>query len=226
MRPQQVADNVWLLTGTPRYYVNCYLAGDVLVDTGTRWARSRLLRQLESRPIHAVVLTHAHPDHQANARVLCERFGATLACHEADVDAVEGRVPMQPDNWLLRLGVRLMGGPPCPVQRVLREGDDVAGFRVIHAPGHTQGHIILYRDADRVAIAGDVFANIRVLSGRTGLVEPPKPFSVDRALNRRSMQLLAELQPALVCFGHGPPLREPAQLDAFVARLALGQRAS
>ncbi len=72
--------------------------------------------------------------------------------------------------------------------------------------------------ANRVAIAGDLLANIHFLTGRPGLQEPPSFFAADRRLNRQSVQTLAALRPAITCFGHGPPLRDPAALAAFAER--------
>ena len=95
----------------------------------------------------------------------------------------------------------------------------VAGFRVVHAPGHTPGHCMFFRESDRVCIAGDVLANINVLTGKSGLRQPPKKFSTNAAQNRRSIQLLADLNPSIVCFGHGPPLREPRLLTQYAAAL-------
>jgi len=214
-----LAEGLWQLQGFPPDIFNVYLAGDVLIDAGTRWGLPRIRRQLQRRPVRLVALTHCHPDHQGVAAVLCTRLGIPLACHEADVAATEGRQPMQPNNWVVRLAVRLWAGPPHPVGRVLHEGDEVAGFRVIHAPGHTPGHIILFRDADRVAVAGDLLNNLPTLTSRTILAEPPALFSVDAAENRRSVRRLAELKPSLVCFGHGPPLRDPRALERFAAGL-------
>ena len=88
---RQVADGVWLLRGYPPDMFNVYLMEDVLVDAGTRWARGRILSQLRQRRLSLVALTHCHPDHQGAARALCRRFGIPLACHEADVPAMEGR---------------------------------------------------------------------------------------------------------------------------------------
>jgi len=214
---QQIAEDVWQLIGWPRDFLNVYLIGDVLIDSGTRWAKWRIRRQLGRRVIRLIALTHVHPDHQGSARALCEEYEVPLACHEADVPYMEGRAPMLPRNRLLELGARFLAGPPVPVGRVLRDGDEVAGFRVVHTPGHTPGHVVYFRAADRVAIAGDL--------GRNGFVpwqygrpsEPPAFFSVDPALNHRSLRRLLELRPRLVCFGHGPPLTDPGALEKLVA---------
>jgi glyoxylase-like metal-dependent hydrolase (beta-lactamase superfamily II) len=213
-----IANGVWQLAGWPRNLFNVYLVEDVLIDAASRWAKRRILRQLKGRPLRLVALTHCHPDHQGAAKAICDEYRVPLACHQADVDAVEGRAPMLPVNRMLRLSKWLWAGPPCPVGRVLREGDEVAGFRVVHTPGHTPGHILFFRETDRVCIAGDVLANLNYLTGAPGLREPPHFFSADPAQNRLSIRTLVELKPNLVCFGHGPPLRNPQLLDAFVAQ--------
>ena len=216
---RQVAAGVWLLHGYPPDRFNVYLMEDVLVDAATRWARGRILRQLRGRPPRQVALTHCHPDHQGVARLVSRQFKAPLACHALDVPATEGRMPMTPGNWILRLGERVWAGPAAPVARVLHEGDEVAGFRVVHTPGHTPGHVLFFRDADRVAIAGDVLANVSFLTLKPGLREPPPFFSANAAENRQSVRKLAALQPALVCFGHGPPLYRTELLEKFVHRM-------
>src|SRR3989442_1088278 len=91
-----VAPGVWLLTGLPSYAINQYLVGDVLIDTGTRWAGRRLLRALRRRPPSLVALTHCHPDHRGSAALGCRTLRVPLACHEAEAPAVEGREPMHP----------------------------------------------------------------------------------------------------------------------------------
>jgi hydroxyacylglutathione hydrolase len=216
---RQIVDGVWQLDGFLGTVLNVYLVGDVLVDAATRWDVPRVFRQLRDKPVRMLTLTHCHPDHQGTAALVCRRLGIPLACHEADVPFAEGKRPMVPDNWQLRLGCRWWAGPPHPVGRVLREGDQLGNFRVVHAPGHTPGHIILFRDADRVAVAGDLLANMNFLTGRPGLREPPWFFSVDPAENRRSVRLLASLRPRVTCFGHGPPLRDLRLLEKCAADL-------
>ena len=85
-----------------------------------------------------LALTHVHPDHQGCAKAVCEARGVPLACHADDVDAMEGRRPVGGDRRtpVAKFFARMWEGPPHKVDRVLQEGDEVAGFRVVHAPGH------------------------------------------------------------------------------------------
>ena len=216
---RKIADGVWQLSGFPRDMFNVYLVNDMLIDTATRWAKRRILRQLHGQTLQMVALTHCHPDHQGVAKIVCEKFGVSLACHEADVPAMEGRTGMKPENGLMRLGERFWSGPACPVGRVLHEGDVVAGFRVIHAPGHTPGHVIYFREADRVALVGDVLVNMNFVTGKAGLRKPPPFFCVDAAQNRQSVMRLLDLKPAVLCFGHGPPLANADVLERFADRV-------
>ena len=214
---KQLAPDVWQLRGLANA-INVYVIEDVLIDAATKLARRRILGDIETRPISLLALTHVHPDHQGSAKAVCEARGIPLACHRADVEAMEGRAPVQRaarDNPLNRLIKAAWEGPPYPVERVLDEGDEVGGFRVVHAPGHAPGGVIFFRDSDRVAICGDVINNVNFLTGRTRVGEPPVIFTVDPIENRRSIRKLADLEPSLICPGHGPPLRELSGLRAL-----------
>jgi hydroxyacylglutathione hydrolase len=213
------ADGVWRISGLVGDCLNVYLVGDVLIDAATRWHTWFLLRKLREHRLSMVALTHCHPDHQGAAWFLCRKFGIPLACHAADVAAMDGTGPMLPKTFIVHNLGRLIAGPSCNVRRVLQEGDLVAGFRVIHAPGHTPGHIVFFRDSDRVAICGDVIANISFVTLQPGLRLPPSAFCTDPLQNLRSAELLASLNPSLVLFGHGPPLHRTDQLHWFVERV-------
>jgi glyoxylase-like metal-dependent hydrolase (beta-lactamase superfamily II) len=125
----------------------------------------------------------------------------------------------QAPGWLNDLQKRFWTGPPHLVARALREGDDVAGFTVLEVPGHSPGHVAYWRERDRTLILGDVLNGMNLLTSRRELREPPAVFTPDPARNRESARRLAALEPALVCFGHGPPLRDPRALSEFASRL-------
>jgi hydroxyacylglutathione hydrolase len=217
-----LAPNVWRLKQFPAPSVNIYLAEDVLIDAGTRWDRRRIFAELEGRELSMLALTHVHPDHQGVAKDVCEASGIPLACHAEDVEAMEGRRPVQeaaPSNPFNRIIKRFWQGPPHEVSRVLAEGDEVAGFRVVHAPGHARGEVIYFRDSDRVAICGDVIRNMSYATGLPGIKEPPEIFTYDPAENRRSIQKLAELEPSLILPGHGPAVTDMTAFERFVLAL-------
>jgi glyoxylase-like metal-dependent hydrolase (beta-lactamase superfamily II) len=219
---KRLAEDVFLLRGFPPHAINVYLVGDVVIDAGTRHASRRILSQVRGRRVAAHALTHVHPDHQGASHALCDTLAIPLWCGEGDVPAMEQPERLresQPPSLLNRVIDRAWGGPPHPVARALREGDLVAGFRVLETPGHSVGHVAFWREADRVLILGDVFFGLHPLTGLPGVHEPPTGFSADPARNRASERRLAALRPALCCFGHGPPLRDPDRLASFVQRL-------
>jgi glyoxylase-like metal-dependent hydrolase (beta-lactamase superfamily II) len=210
---QQLADDLWQLSGFPANAVNVYVIGDVLVDAGLRIDRGRILKQLEGRRISAHTLTHAHLDHYGSSDQICQRLGIPMWCGADDAEAVE-------KGKMVSKGGRLVPGPRAhPIARQLREGDEVAGFTVLHTPGHSPGHVSYWRESDRTLICGDVMWGYNPFLMRGPIREPFGLLSPDPALNRESARRVAELEPALVCFGHGPPLRDPAKLAAAVAKL-------
>ncbi len=220
---KEVARDVYLLRGFPPNVVNIYLAGTLLVDAGTRADRRRIIRQLAGRRVAAHVLTHVHPDHQGASQQVCEKLGIPLWCGEHDRVAMEsGDMSRQfpsAEQWLVRTINHFWTGWAYPVTRALREGDRLGEFLVIETPGHTPGHISLWRASDRLLILGDVLNNISFLTGLPALHEPPAIFTPDPALNRQSLQKVAALRPATICFGHGPPLTDGDKFAHFVASL-------
>jgi len=220
----ELAPGLASLDGFPRWAINVYLVGDVLIDAGTRCDRGRIFRQLAGRPVAAHALTHAHPDHQGSSAAVCRRLGIPLWCGAADADAAEDPgliVDRLPTHAINRAIAPRWMGPGHPVARRLREGDDLgAGFVVVETPGHSAGHVSFWRASDRTLVLGDLLANIDWLTWRPGLREPPQLFTPDPAANRRAARRVAELHPALVVFGHGPPLRNDGRFERFVAGLA------
>ena len=211
---QQLADDVWHLSGFPPNAVNVYVIGDVLVDAGLALDKGRILKQLDGRRIAAHTLTHAHIDHFGASHAVCEQLGIPMWCGEANAEAVELGKMVGPG------GRMLPAAKAHPIARRLREGDEVAGFTVLDTPGHSPGHVSYWRESDRTLLCGDVMWGTNPFLMRGPIREPFPLVSPDPALNRESARRIATLEPALVCFGHGPVLRDPGKLAAAVAKLS------
>ncbi|MCU0314205.1 MAG: MBL fold metallo-hydrolase [Solirubrobacteraceae bacterium] len=218
---EEIARNLHLLPSRPAHAFNAYLLEDVLLDAGTRWSARRLRRALGDRRPAAHALTHAHADHQGSSAALCTAYDIPLWCPAGEAEAMAGGDlrALGPLGPVVRAQLRWWAGPAHPVARTLREGDEVGGFTVLETPGHSPGHCSYWRERDRTLIAGDVLFGRHPRTGRPGLHEPPAMFTLDPPANRRAIRRLAALEPAVVCFGHGPPLRDPAQLAAFAQAL-------
>jgi hydroxyacylglutathione hydrolase len=216
-----IADDVYLLRGFPPNAINVYLVGDVLVDAATRHAGRRILRQIEGREVTAHALTHAHSDHQGASHEICDKLGIPFWVGAADADVAESGdvVARQPKHPINTMVGKVWAGPGHPVARKLVEGDELAGFAVLDTPGHSAGHVSLWRESDRTLICGDVLNGMNLVTSMRGLHEPPSFFTPDPARNRESAKRLGELEPALACFGHGPPWRDTQKFAEYCRAL-------
>jgi glyoxylase-like metal-dependent hydrolase (beta-lactamase superfamily II) len=149
-------------------------------------------------------------------------MGAPVHCHPEEVGETESNAAIAPyfdlDQlpvaWIRRLYpflLRRWDGGAVKVAGTVAEGDEVAGFRVVHFPGHAPGLIGLWRESDRVALVSDVV--YLVDSGRLkplpeGEVSVPHPaWTWDHAQAKESVRKLAALEPKVVGAGHEQPLR-------------------
>jgi glyoxylase-like metal-dependent hydrolase (beta-lactamase superfamily II) len=165
-----------------------------------------------------VVLAHVDADHRGSAPYM----GVPVFCHPAEVEAAESDahqrsywdlslLPVAPLRWIYPLLLRRWDGGAVKIDGTVSEGDEVAGFRVIHFPGHAPGLIGLWRESDRVALVSDVVYLID--SGRLKALPPgeasvPHPaWDHDLEQAKESVRKLAALEPAVVCAGHAEPLR-------------------
>jgi hydroxyacylglutathione hydrolase len=201
--------------GGPGRTLNIYLLGSVVIDSGVRWSRPLVARQLADRRITAHLLTHAHFDHAGCTAWLCETLGVPLWCGAGDAAAItSGDVYTHRAAWFRQLTRTLFPVSSHPVARTLQEGDVVEGFEVLEVPGHSPGALAFWRSRDRVLICGDVLANFGVHPRRPRLILAPAALSWDVAENQRSAQRLAELRPRLACFGHGIAVTDPGRFAA------------
>lgn len=99
------------------------------------------------------------------------------------------------------------------------------GWRWVHTPGHTEGHVSLWRESDRTLITGDAFISTNQESAYAVTVQrpeihgPPMYFTPDWSSARESVRKLAALAPELVVTGHGPALHG-AEVRAALNELA------
>ncbi|MFI5336504.1 MAG: MBL fold metallo-hydrolase [Opitutales bacterium] len=154
----------------------CHLLVDpagraVLVDTGLvgepgqiRW----LFRRLGLAPEHvqAVLLTHGHLDHAGNLAWVKGWCGAPVYAHPAEQAHLDGTYPYAGRAiWcgrLERLGYRVLGYRPVPIDRTIQDGDELpfwGGLRVVHLPGHTAGHCGFFSARHDLLFSGDLFAS-------------------------------------------------------------------
>jgi glyoxylase-like metal-dependent hydrolase (beta-lactamase superfamily II)/ketosteroid isomerase-like protein len=216
--PEQIAQDVWIVRGgLPTRTMNVFLVRDgsgVLVFDGGIAAMTRAVAAAGARlgGITRVVLGHSHADHRGVAASL----EAPVECHEAEKADAEGDGGWHYFDFskLNRAGrvffpraLKTWDGGPVTVSRTLREGDEVAGFEVVHLPGHAPGLIGLWRGSDRLALVSDCFYTLDPQTGRKGHPRVPHAaFNLDTGQARESMRKLARLQPAAAWPGHADAL--------------------
>jgi glyoxylase-like metal-dependent hydrolase (beta-lactamase superfamily II) len=223
MGVERVADGVWLLRGDFRSAMNVYFIEDgdgvVQFDAGTKGMRRKARAAAERLGgVKRVVLGHAHADHRGTAAAM----GAPVFCHPDEVAHAESAAAIAPYFDLSQLPVawvrriypfllRRWDGGAVQIAGTVAEGDEVAGFRVLHFPGHAPGLIGLWRESDRVALVSDTV--YLVDSGRLkplpeGEASVPHPaWAWDHARAKESVRRLAALEPRVVGAGHEEPLR-------------------
>jgi hydroxyacylglutathione hydrolase len=213
-----VAEGVWVVQGQPGR-CNVYLIEDdggvTLFDAGAR-TMTRAVASAGARlgGIRRVVLGHGHTDHRGVAPAL----GVPVLCHPAEVEDAEGSGGFRywPEGlrglpFPLRQAHRLMhrlawDGGPVKISGTLEEGEEVAGFRVVHLPGHAPGMIALWRERDRLALSSDCFYTLDMWGRDCPPRLPAALYNFDTEQARASMRKLAALEPAAAWPGHAKPV--------------------
>lgn len=213
-------------------FVNMYMCGTadgwVLVDAGLQGCADNIVRAAaqrfgEGNAPSAYILTHGHFDHVGAFPELFATWNVPIYAHPLEVPSLTGGEDYPaPDPGVGKGAMALLSfAYPNKANdfgtRVRALPDDgsvphMPGWRWVHTPGHTEGHISLFRDGDRLLIAGDAFVTTQqeslyeVVQQRKGVHGPPAYFTPDWISARASVARLAALRPAIAATGHGTPM--------------------
>lgn len=227
--PSQVVPGVYRIQSA---FVNAYLLGEpgepwVLLDTGMPFSVDQIKKAVDdrygvqSRP-EAIVLTHGHFDHAGTVEELSRYWDVPVYAHPMEVPFLTGQSEYPPaDPTVGGFGGQLSrfytNEPYNVAERIhqLPEDGSVPGradWKWLHTPGHTPGHVSLFREEDATLLAGDAFITLDMhtmgdmLSGKPGLHGPPEYFTPDWEEALKSIDKMAALRPQVVATGHGEPL--------------------
>jgi hydroxyacylglutathione hydrolase len=216
-RPGRVADDVWIVRGGFRLNMSVYLIkgadGVTVFDAGIR-SMAGAIREAAAAlgQIKRVILGHAHPDHRGAAPYLA----APVLCHpeeKADAESELGQHYFNlskldiPSRYVMAVLLRHWDGGPVIIAGTVEEGDSVAGFEVLHLPGHAPGQIALWRESDRLILTSDLFYTLDPQTGRRTPPSLPHPaFNLDGEQARASLLRVAEMEPRAAWPGHADPV--------------------
>jgi steroid delta-isomerase-like uncharacterized protein len=220
---ERIAEGVWLVQGGIPKTMNVYLIEDdggvTVYDAGISEMTTALAAAgARLGGIRRVVLGHADADHRGAAPGL----NAPVYCHAGEREAAESPAHYR-DYWdrskldphgraLLWRLIATWDGGPVAIAGTVDDGEETAGFRVVHLPGHAPGLIALFRESDRLALVSDVLYTLDPQTGRRQPAHVPHPaFNQDTEQARSSIRKLAALDPATVWAGHGEPVTGDAR---------------
>ncbi|MDC3412373.1 MBL fold metallo-hydrolase [Aquibacillus sp. 3ASR75-11] len=227
---KEIANNIFCF---PVQIVNTYFVGSsheeswFLVDAGMPKSADKIIEAAEKRygsqkPAF-IILTHGHFDHVGALVELIEHWKVPVYAHDLEIPYLTGKADYPKGDRKVNGGLISEVSPLFPNHSInvgenvhsLPEGGNVPRFPEwawMHTPGHTKGHISLFRDEDRALIAGDAFVTVKqeslykVFTQTQEISGPPKYFTTNWKAARASVQKLKEMNPRVAATGHGIPM--------------------
>jgi glyoxylase-like metal-dependent hydrolase (beta-lactamase superfamily II) len=199
---------------------NCYLAASgtdlVLIDAGMRGSSKKIESYLKTlgkslSDIKYIFITHADPDHISGAMEIKELSGAKLVIHNGEMPALAGDSSSRLRNksrFVKILSKLLSGLIPFPSAKpdiIIKEDTEIAGFKIINTPGHSDGSISIYLPV-KVIFVGDALTADKKGNPK----RPMKPLAADIVQAKASVELIAGLDYDTLLVGHGAPVKGDA----------------
>ena len=188
----------------------------------------------EPCPPACIVMTHGHFDHVGALEELAEGWDVPVLCHPAEAPYLNGSESYPPPDpaaggglmaWLSVLfprGPVDVGGRLAPLDGEGGPGGEDGGgvpvpagcgaWRWVATPGHTRGHVSLWRASDRTLLSGDAVITTAQESAYAAATQepelhgPPRYFTPDWPAAAASARRLADLEPETLVPGHGRAL--------------------
>ncbi|WP_313238342.1 MBL fold metallo-hydrolase [Sporosarcina ureae] len=209
----------------------------VLIDTGMPYSAEKILAVVEERfgvdrRPKAIILTHGHFDHVGAVIELVKHWDVPVYAHELELPFLTGEASYpDPDTSVEGGMIAKMSAifPTDPVQlgshvKSLPSDGSVPflpEFKWIHTPGHSPGHVSLFRQKDGALIAGDAFVTVKqeylykVLTQEQEISGPPRYLTTDWGAALKSVIKLEALQPTVAITGHGLPMEKELLADSL-----------
>lgn len=201
----------------------------VLVDTGLTNSADFIVKTAEefygrnARP-SAVILTHGHFDHVGSAIELAAKWEVPVYAHSLELPYLIGKKDYPLADPTVDEGMIAKISPAFPHHSIdlgyhaveLPKDGSVPGlpnWKWVHTPGHTEGHICLFKEKDRILIAADALTTVKqeslisVLFQKEHISGPPKYLTTDWKAAEESVRKIHDLKPSLIIPSHGQPMK-------------------
>jgi glyoxylase-like metal-dependent hydrolase (beta-lactamase superfamily II) len=201
-----------------------------LIDAGLSGYRGSLEPALAEMgrsidDVRAIVLTHADPDHVGFAGELQRTHGIPVYVHRADSERTrQGKTKQTEGSPLGMLGMlkhahsrralrHMIANGAAKQSKVAEvipfdDGDELnvpGRLRVIHTPGHTEGHCVLYDPSEDALFVGDAINNVHIATGKPGAQVAPQAANTSTSQAYESLSKIEALDARTLYFGHGDP---------------------